>query len=90
MGSYGSKQFRTDLAALKNNDVTLRSLSYEEHHIGDDGARALASSLQNNRILRKLSLGGCEISELGLISIVKALSNNRVVPCCLRTLELVR
>lgn len=87
MGAYGSKQFRADLQALRENDITLRSLSYEEHHLGDEGARALASALQNNRTLKRLSLGGCEITQQGLGSIVKALNDNISV---LRTLELVR
>ena len=90
MGAYGSRQFREELEALKNNDPRLYSLSLEQVPLGDEGARLLAGALSGNKVLRRLCLGHCGVSSIGLRSLVSSLCDGRSVPPRLRRLELVR
>lgn len=61
--------------ALENN-ITLKSLSLVNNHLGNKGAKAIAHALKTNQRLTELNMADNELENTTLISFIEMLSTN--------------
>ena len=57
----------------------LKNIFIEYNDIGDEGAAALATALENNKSLETLHISNNQITDVGALALIDALKNNETL-----------